>query len=313
MEKIAVVALGGNALLRASEAGTIEQQEKNAYETLAKILELIRNGYNVVITHGNGPQVGNIMLRNEAGFEKYKIPKMPLDICVADSQGGIGYMLERQMRNVLNDFKIDKNVVSLITQVLVDINDPAFKNPTKPVGSFYIKEEADLLAKANNWEFMEDSAKRGWRRIVASPEPKDIMNKQIIHELVNNGHIVIAVGGGGVPIYRHENNYLEAIEAVIDKDRASSLLAQQINAETLFIITDVPKVYINYGKENQEELDVISVSDAEKYLLEDQFGAGSMKPKILAAINFIKNGGKRAVITSEEEIGKENGGTQIIA
>jgi len=313
MEKIAVVALGGNALLRASETGTIEQQEKNAYETLAKILELIRNGYNVVITHGNGPQVGNIMLRNEAGFEKYKIPKMPLDICVADSQGGIGYMLERQMRNVLNDFKIDKNVVSLITQVLVDINDPAFKNPTKPVGSFYIKEEADLLAKANNWEFKEDSAKRGWRRIVASPEPKDIMNKQIIHELVNNGHIVIAVGGGGVPIYRHENNYLEAIEAVIDKDRASSLLAQQINAETLFIITDVPKVYINYGKENQEELDVISVSDAEKYLLEDQFGAGSMKPKILAAINFIKNGGKRAVITSEEEIGKENGGTQIIS
>jgi carbamate kinase len=313
MEKIAVVALGGNALLRASEAGTIEQQEKNAYETLAKILELIRNGYNVVITHGNGPQVGNIMLRNEAGFEKYKIPKMPLDICVADSQGGIGYMLERQMRNVLNDFKIDKNVVSLITQVLVDINDPAFKNPTKPVGSFYIKEEADLLAKANNWEFKEDSAKRGWRRIVASPEPKDIMNKQIIHELVNNGHIVIAVGGGGVPIYRHENNYLEAIEAVIDKDKASSLLAQQINAETLFIITDVPKVYINYGKPNQEELDVISVSDAEKYLLEDQFGAGSMKPKILAAINFIKNGGIRAVITSEEEIGKENGGTQIIA
>jgi len=313
MEKIAVVALGGNALLRASEAGTIEQQEKNAYETLAKILELIRNGYNVVITHGNGPQVGNIMLRNEAGYEKYKIPKMPLDICVADSQGGIGYMLERQMRNVLNDFKIDKNVVSLITQVLVDINDPAFKNPTKPVGSFYIKEEADLLAKANNWEFKEDSAKRGWRRIVASPEPKDIMNKQIIHELVNNGHIVIAVGGGGVPIYRHENNYLEAIEAVIDKDRASSLLAQQINAETLFIITDVPKVYINYGKPNQEELDVISVSDAEKYLLEDQFGAGSMKPKILAAINFIKNGGIRAVITSEAEIGKENGGTQIIA
>jgi len=313
MKKIAVVALGGNALLRASETGTIEQQEKNAYETLAKLLELIRNGYNVVITHGNGPQVGNIMLRNEAGYEKYKIPKMPLDICVADSQGGIGYMLERQMRNVLNDFEINRNVVSLITQVLVDINDPAFKNPTKPIGSFYIKEEADLLAKANNWEFKEDSAKRGWRRIVPSPEPKDIMNKQIIFELVNNGHIVIAVGGGGVPIYRHENNYLEAIEAVIDKDRASSLLAQQINAETLFIITDVPKVYINYGKPDQKELDVITVNEAEKYLEENQFGAGSMQPKILAAINFIKNGGTRAVITSEGEIGKENGGTQIIA
>lgn len=313
MKKIAVVALGGNALLRASEIGTIEQQEKNAYETLAKLLELIRSGYNVVITHGNGPQVGNIMLRNEAGYEKYKIPKMPLDICVADSQGGIGYMLERQMRNVLNDFKINKNVVSLITQVLVDINDPAFQNPSKPVGSFYIKEEADLLAKANNWQFKEDSAKRGWRRIVPSPIPQDIMNKQIIDELVNNGHIVIAVGGGGVPIYRHQNNYLEAIEAVIDKDRASSLLAQQINAETLYIITDVPKVYINYGKPDQKELDVITVDDAEKYLEENQFGAGSMQPKILAAINFIKNGGKRAVITSEAEIGKENGGTQIIA
>ncbi len=312
MKKIAVVALGGNALLRASEAGTIEQQEKNAYETLVKLLELIKNGYNVVITHGNGPQVGNIMLRNEAGFEKYKIPKMPLDICVADSQGGIGYMLERQMRNVFNDFKIDKNVVSLITQVLVDINDPAFENPTKPVGSFYIKEEADLLAKANNWQFKEDAAKRGWRRIVPSPQPKDIMNKKIIEELVMNGHIVIAAGGGGVPIYRHKNNYLEAIEAVIDKDKASSLLAQQIGADTFYIITDVPKVYINYGKSNQKSLDVITVTEAEKLLAEDQFGAGSMKPKVQAAINFIKSGGSRAIITSEEEIGKTNGGTQII-
>ncbi len=313
MKKIAVVALGGNALLRSSEVGTIEQQEKNAYETLAKILELIKSGHNIVITHGNGPQVGNILLRNEAGFEKYKIPKMPLDICVADSQGGIGYMLERQMRNVFNDFKIDKNVVSLMTQVLVDIKDPAFENPTKPIGSFYIKEEADLLAKANNWKFKEDSAKRGWRRVVASPIPKDIMNKQIIEELVNNEHVVIAVGGGGVPVYRHENNYLEAIEAVIDKDRASSLLAQQINAEVLYIITDIPKVYINYGKPEQKSLDVVTVTEAEKYIEDNQFAAGSMKPKVLAAINFIKNGGNKAIITSEEEIGKKNGGTQIIS
>ncbi len=313
MKKIAVVALGGNALLRSSEVGTIEQQEKNAYDTLAKILELIKSGFNVVITHGNGPQVGNILLRNEAGFEKYKIPKMPLDICVADSQGGIGYMLERQMRNVFNDFNVDKNVVSLITQVLVDINDPAFENPTKPVGSFYVKEKADLLAKTNNWKFKEDSAKRGWRRIVPSPVPKDIMNKQIIEELVLNGHIVIAVGGGGVPIYRHKNNYLEAIEAVIDKDRASSLLARQIGAESFYIITDVPKVYINYGKPNQKSLDTITVTEAEKYIEENQFAAGSMKPKVLAAINFIKNGGAKAVITSEQEIGKENGGTQIIS
>jgi carbamate kinase len=313
MEKIAVVALGGNALLRATEAGTIDQQERNAYGTLSKLLELINNGYNIVITHGNGPQVGNIMLRNEAGYEMYKIPKMPLDICVADSQGGIGYMLERQMRNVFNDFNVNKNVVSLITQVLVDVKDPAFENPTKPVGSFYIKEEADLLAKANNWKFKEDSAKRGWRRIVPSPVPQDIMNKEIIKELVSNGHIVIAAGGGGVPIYRHENNYLEAIEAVIDKDRASSLLAKQIGAEVFYIVTDVPKVYINYGKPDQKPLDVITVSEAEGYIEAGQFGVGSMQPKILAALNFIKNGGAKAIITSEEEIGKLNGGTQIIA
>jgi carbamate kinase len=253
------------------------------------------------------------MLRNEAGFATYKIPKMPLDICVADSQGGIGYMLERQMRNVFNDFKIEKNVVSLITQVLVEIDDPAFKNPTKPVGPFYIKEEADLLKKVNGWDFLEDSGKRGWRRVVASPLPKDVMNKQIIEELVLNGHVVIAAGGGGVPIYRHESNYLEAIEAVIDKDRASSLLAQQIGAQVLYIITDVPKVCINYGKPNEKSLDVITLSEAKKYMDDNQFADGSMKPKVIAAINFIKNGGERAVITSEEEIGKENGGTQIIS
>ncbi|MCK5457175.1 MAG: carbamate kinase [Melioribacteraceae bacterium] len=313
MKKLAVVALGGNALLRGNQIGTIDQQEKNTYRTCEKLLGLIKKHYGIVITHGNGPQVGNILLRNEAGYDNYKIPKMPLDICVADSQGGIGYMVERQMRNVLNDHSMRKNVVSLITQVLVDINDPAFKNPTKPVGPFYIKEEADLLAKANDWKFEEDSAKRGWRRVVASPLPKDIMNKQIIEELVLNGHVVIAAGGGGVPIYRHENNYLEAIEAVIDKDRASSLLAQQIGAEVLFIITDVPKVCINYGKPNEKSLDVITVTEAEKFMDENQFADGSMKPKVLAAINFIKNGGARAVITSETEIGKENGGTQIIS
>ena len=160
-EKLAVVAFGGNALLRGNEAGTIEDQEKNAYDTCVKVLELIKSGYNIVITHGNGPQVGNILLRNEAGYNQFKIPKMPLDICVADSQGGIGYMIERQMLNVLNDFKMKKNVITIITEVLVEINDPAFQNPNKPVGTFYLKEEADLLAKANNWIFKEDPRKRG--------------------------------------------------------------------------------------------------------------------------------------------------------
>lgn len=312
MKKLAVVALGGNAILRGNQTGTIEQQEKNTYETCEQLLTLIKKRYNIVITHGNGPQVGNILLRNEAGYDKYKIPKMPLDICVADSQGGIGYMIERQMRNVLNDYRMRKNVVSLITQVLVDINDPAFKDPTKPIGSFYIKEEADLLAKANNWVFREDVRKRGWRRIVASPKPLKVMNQKIIKELVERGHIVIAVGGGGIPVYKHQNKYLEAIEAVIDKDRASSLLAREIKADALFIVTDVPKVYINFHKKGQKALDVITISEARKYLAEGQFGSGSMRPKILAAVNFIKNGGKEAVITSEKELEKKNGGTRII-
>ncbi|MBN1638716.1 MAG: carbamate kinase, partial [Ignavibacteriales bacterium] len=169
MKRIAVVAFGGNALLRGNEVGTIDQQEKNTYDTCIKVISLIKKGYSVIITHGNGPQVGNIMLRNEAGYEKYKIPKMPIDICVADSQGGIGYMIERMMRNALNDMHIRRNVVTLVTQVLVDRNDPAFENPTKPVGAFYLKEEAELLAKANGWKFKEDPRKRGWRRVVASP------------------------------------------------------------------------------------------------------------------------------------------------
>lgn len=313
MKKLAVVALGGNALLRGNQIGTIDQQEKNTYNTCEKLLGLIKKHYDLVITHGNGPQVGNILLRNEAGYEKYKIPKMPLDICVADSQGGIGYMIERQMRNVLNDYKMKKNVVSLITQVLVDVNDPAFKNPSKPIGPFYIKEQADLLTKSNNWVFHEDARKRGWRRVVASPKPLMVMNNKIIKELVGNGHIVIAGGGGGIPVYKHKNKYLEAIEAVIDKDRASSLLAREIEADALYIVTDVPKVYINYNKKGQKALDKMTISEARKYLKDNQFGTGSMLPKVLAAINFIKNGGKEAIITSEKELDKENGGTRIVS
>ncbi len=312
MRKLAVIAFGGNAILRGNEIGTIDQQEKNTYDTCEKLIKLLEDGYNIVITHGNGPQVGNILLRNEAGFNQYKIPKMPIDICVADSQGGIGYMIERQMRNVLNDYHVDRNVVTLVTQVLVDIKDPAFENPTKPVGAFYIKEEADLLTKANNWIFKEDQRKRGWRRVVASPQPMDIMNKAMISELVERGHIVVAVGGGGIPIFKHENNHLEAIEAVIDKDLASSLLATMINADTFYIFTDVPKVYLNFNTKNQIALDELKISDAKKYLSEGQFAMGSMGPKILAAVNFVENGGEEAIITEASQVGIEGSGTKII-
>jgi carbamate kinase len=311
-KKLAVVAFGGNALLRANQKGTIEDQEKNSYDTCEKVLQLIRNDYNVIITHGNGPQVGNILLRNEAGFNEYKIPKMPLDICVADSQGGIGYMIERQMRNVLNDNNMEKNVITMVTQVLVDLNDPAFDNPSKPVGPYYLKEEADLLAKANKWVFKEDSRKRGWRRVVASPKPSDVFNKDVIRDLAMMGNIVIAVGGGGVPVYRHKNNYLEAIEAVVDKDLASAILASFIKADAFFIITDVPKAFINYNKPDQKALDRISMDEAKQYIEEGHFAAGSMGPKINAALEFVENGGAETIITDADSLQYDNCGTRIV-
>ncbi len=312
MKKIAVVALGGNALLRGSETGTIQQQEKNTYDTCINLIKLIKADYNIVITHGNGPQVGNILLRNEAGYNQYKIPKMPLDICVADSQGGIGYMIERQLENILNEHKIKKNVVSFITQVLVDINDPAFDEPTKPIGVFYLKEEADLLSKNNNWKFQLDARKRGWRRVVASPEPKEIINKKIIKDLTRKGHIVIAAGGGGIPVYRDKNKKLQGVEAVIDKDFASSLLATEIGADVFYCLTDVPKVYINFHKPDQKALDVLSVDEARKFYEAGEFGEGSMGPKILAAVKFIKNGGKEAVITEATQLNNHSCGTRIV-
>ena len=296
MKKLAVVALGGNALLKGNQDGSISQQEKNTYETCKNLLNLFKKDFEIVLTHGNGPQVGNILLRNEAGYNQYKIPKMPLDICVADSQGGIGYMIERQMKNLLFENKIKKNVLTIITQVLVDINDPAFHEPTKPIGAFYLKEEADLLAKVNNWIFKEDSRKRGWRRVVASPKPLEVLNKKIIKELAVNGNIVIAAGGGGVPVFRNDEK-LYGVDAVIDKDLASALLAKEIDADSFFILTDVPKVYLNFGKPDQKAIDKIKVIDIKKYYENGEFASGSMGPKILAAINFIENGGEQTVIT----------------
>ena len=312
-KKIAVVALGGNALLRGNEIGTIQQQEKNTYETFIHLLTLLRDGYELVITHGNGPQVGNIMLRNEAGYKEYKIPQMPLDICVADSQGGIGYMIERQVKNILHQNKIRKNVVTVITQVLVDKNDPAFTEPTKPVGRFYLKEEADLLAKSGGFIFKEDPRKRGWRRVVPSPEPVDILNKKIIRDLVKRGNIVIAAGGGGVPVYRDEKKNLVGVEAVIDKDLASSLLATEINADAFFILTDVPNVYLNFHKQNQIKLEKLTVSQAEEYLNAGEFADGSMGPKILSAIQFVKNGGKETIITESTQLSNPDCGTRIVS
>ena len=313
MKKLAVVALGGNALLRGNQAGTIRQQERNTYDTCVNLVELIRKDYNIIITHGNGPQVGNILLRNEAGYNQYNIPRMPLDICVADSQGGIGYMIERQMKNILTEFRIKRNVISVITQVVVDINDPAFKEPTKPIGTFYLKEEAELLTRTNNFVFKEDTRKRGWRRVVASPNPVEIINKKIIGALAKKGNIVITAGGGGIPVYQNDNKLLQGIDAVIDKDLASSLLAREIGADEFFILTDVPNVFINFNKPNQSPLGFIKLEDIKKYYEAGEFASGSMAPKIQAAIEFIENGGKENIITEATQLGNEKAGTRIIA
>jgi len=313
MTELAVVAFGGNALLRAGQIGTADEQEKNCYETCKNLIPLLKKGYNLIITHGNGPQVGNIYLRSDAGFSLYNIPKMPLDIAVADSQGEIGYMIERQMRNLLIENSIDKKIITILTQVRVDKSDEAFQEPSKPVGPYYIKEEAELLAKANNWQFKEDARKRGWRRVVASPKPIEILNKDIIGMLAKQGNIVIASGGGGIPVFVDEKNTFQPIEdAVIDKDLASALLACEVEADEFYILTDVPRVYINFNKPDQKELNIIKVDEAEMYLKEGQFGAGSMGPKISAAINFSRGSGKDTIITEATMLGQDHCGTRIV-
>lgn len=312
MKKLAVVAFGGNALLRAGQKGTISEQEKNVYDTCSSVFELINNDYNIVIAHGNGPQVGNILLQTDAGAKMYGIPDLPLDICGAYSQGFIGYMIEQQLRNVLEEKGYQKDVITLITQVLVDKDDPAFSNPTKPIGPYYSKEEADKIAVETGSVFREDPKGNGWRKVVASPQPKVIGNQKSIEKLARDGQIVIAVGGGGIPVFYKRPNFLEGIDAVIDKDLASALLAAQIKADAFYILTDIPKVCINYRKPDEKQLDVITIAEAYKYLAEGQFAEGSMAPKIRAAIQFVENGGKETIITEAKELGNPNCGTHIV-
>jgi len=312
IRKLAVVALGGNALLRGDQLGTIDEQEENTARTLENLVFLINEGYNLVITHGNGPQVGNILMRNDAGEQLYGIAQMPIDICVADSQGGIGYMIERIFRNVLNRHHIDKNVICIVTQVLVDINDPAFADPQKRVGKIYSKTEADELARKKGWLFREEvRTQDGYRRVVPSPSPTGVLNVSIIRDLALQGNIVIATGGGGVPVYIDEMNDVRPAEAVIDKDLASSLLATQIGADEFYILTDVPYIYINYNKPDQEIKEFLNYKDTLGYLKEGQFAKGSMAPKIEACLNFIRQGGKMSVITEAFKLADKKFGSRI--
>jgi carbamate kinase len=312
MEKLAVIALGGNALLRGDQIGTIEEQEANATETFENLVYLFKEGYNVIFAHGNGPQVGNILMRNDAGEQLYNIPQMPLDICVADSQGGIGFMLERCLLNVLRKHNIKRNIITLVTQVVVNKNDEAFNNPTKRVGKIYSKEEADKLAADKGWIFKEEvKANGGWRRVVPSPKPLDFFNSKTVEQMAREGNIVITVGGGGVPVYIDKNDNIRPLDAVIDKDLAAAMVAKKVKADEYYILTDVPFVYLNYKQENEKKLEFLNYNDTQKYLEQGVFAEGSMAPKIKACLDFVKAGGEKAVITEAKKLEDKNYGTKI--
>jgi len=313
MRKLAVIALGGNALLRENQKGTIEEQEKNVTDTLEHLLFLLQEDYDIIISHGNGPQVGNLLLKNDAGEQVHNLPQMPLDVCVADTQGEIGYMIERMMVNLLNKYNYKKDVVTLVTQVEVDKDDPAFQDPQKRVGKIYGKEEADKFAKEKGWVFKEEVKQEGgWRRVVPSPLPKSIMNENVVENLARQGNIVVASGGGGIPVYYDKEGRLRPSEAVIDKDMASSLLAARIKADEFYILTDVPYVYINYKQPDEKKLDPLSVADARSYLEKGMFSKGSMAPKIQAAVQFVEKGGQKSVITEANLLKDKTYGTRII-
>ena len=295
MKKLAVVALGGNALLRAGQDGTVEEQQRNVFTTIKYLLDLITPEHNFIMVHGNGPQVGNILLQNHAGAKVHGIPEMPLDVCGAYSQGFIGYLIEQQLRNILPSKDLERGVVNLITQVLVDKNDPAFKKPTKPIGPYYTKEEAAKLAIDTNSLFIEDPDGIGWRTVVPSPLPKQIGNSKVIEKLARDGHIVVAAGGGGIPVYYDEQKNLRGIDAVIDKDHTSALLASQINADEFYIFTDLKRIIIEDGSAEGKVLDVIPIAEAKKYLKEERFSAGGMAPKVKGAIRFIESGGTECI------------------
>lgn len=289
-----IVAIGGNAILTEYNEGTIKEQVENISVACKKIVELVKEGYKVVLTHGNGPQVGQTLLRHK--ISSHTVSEGTLDTCGAETQGLLGYLIQQGLRNHLAQAGINAEVVSLVTQVLVDKDDSAFKNPTKPIGPFYSEEEACRLSREYNKHIIEDSG-RGYRIVVPSPQPVDIVEKNTIEALVESGAIVIAAGGGGIPVVKVDDQ-LVGVEAVIDKDFASSVLASMIKADYLLLLTGVDKVCVNFRKPDERQLDQMSITEAASYLAEGQFPEGSMAPKVRAAISFVKNGGQKALITT---------------
>ncbi len=299
--KLAVIAVGGNSLILDGNHQSVADQYDAAARTMVHVADMIEEGYNVVLTHGNGPQVGFILLRSE--IARQQIHTVPLDSCGADTQGAIGYNFQMALGNEFTKRGITKPVVTVVTQVLVDKDDPSFAKPSKPIGQFYTEEQAKERIAKDGWEMVEDAG-RGWRRVVASPLPLEIIEENAITSLAGQGFCVVAVGGGGIPVIRDENGMLKGTAAVIDKDFASALLASNINADTFIVSTAVPRACLNFGKPDQKDLEKVTVAELEQYVSEGHFKPGSMLPKCEAIIKFIKNGGKHAIITNPENLAK---------
>jgi carbamate kinase len=310
--RLALIAFGGNALLPENQRGIQEEQMKNAEKAAQLMAHIVRKGYELIIVHGNGPQVGNLLIQMEEAVTK--VPPYSLDLCDAMTEGSMGFMLERAITNELRRHSIDKEVITLVTQVVVDRNDPAFDSPTKPVGPFYTRYRAQQLAREKKWTVVEDAG-RGYRKVVPSPKPIDVVPKWIIRDLVQAGRIVVAAGGGGIPVILNNRGLFEGVEAVIDKDYAASLIAREVKVDLFIILTGIEEVYINFGKPDQQEMPVLTVDEAQKYLEEGQFPPGSMGPKIQAAIDYIKAGGKEVLITKASHLKAallKRSGTRII-
>ncbi|MDN5362533.1 MAG: carbamate kinase [Moorella sp. (in: firmicutes)] len=298
MGKLAVVAIGGNSLIKDKDHVDLYSQMATVKETCRQVAELVKMGWDVAVTHGNGPQVGFLIRRAELAMGE--LPLIPLEFAVADTQGAIGYMIQQSLMNEFRHKGIDRQAVTVVTQVVVDQNDPAFQNPTKPIGSFMTEEEAQRHAREDGWTVVEDAG-RGWRRVVPSPEPQKIVEGAAIKGLINAGYIVVCAGGGGVPVVEREG-FLEGVAAVIDKDYASSLLATAIGADLLVISTGVSRVAINFGRPEQKELDLLSAAEAESYLEAGHFPPGNMGPKVKAILRYLSRGGKEGLITSPGEL-----------
>lgn len=306
LRKVAVVAFGGNALLRPEDRGTQEEQIARAKQAARWLSEIVKHEYRLVIVHGNGPQVGNIMIQAEEASTK--IPPQSLDVAVAQTEGAMGFMLQQAMRNRLESMGLPADVTTILSEVEVDPNDVAFKRPTKPVGPFFTRYRAEALSRDYGWTMKEDSG-RGWRKVVPSPRPLRILEASIIRESLHRASVIIAAGGGGIPVVRGRDGQWRGVEAVIDKDYASALLAAELKADLYIILTAVEKVSINYGKPNQEDLSEISVDEAEKYLGEGQFPPGSMGPKVEAAVDFVRRSGQSVLVTDVDHLREGLDGT----